>query len=145
MITALWLLVALASPPYARPDPAQVPGVVRPLTQQAICATRWGMDHRVVRRAWKVEAGRRQGIPERDWPQYRLDHLVSRSMGGADDPRNVWWQPLKESRIKDRLEVFFDRAVCDGRVQLQTAQQALRDDWRAAFERYIGPLPEVPR
>ena len=71
-----------------------------------------------------------------------LDHVIALSMGGApDDPMNMWPQPkaslLELAHIpagwsaedKDALEASLHRQVCDRKVSLREAQQAIGSDW----------------
>jgi putative intracellular protease/amidase len=51
---------------------------------------------------------------------------VPRELGGADDERNLWPQPLAEARVKDRQENALHRAVCAGTVTLAAAQAQMR-------------------
>lgn len=121
MIATLLVLLALT-----RPDPALTPGVVRDLTVEQICATTWGHDRRHVTVAMKQRVARAYGLP---WAQRRFmefDHLIPRSLGGADDVRNLWPQPLGAARLKDRREQQLSRAVCVGTVSLEAAQDEMR-------------------
>ena len=55
------------------------------------------------------------------------------------DFRNLWLQPWDgewSAKAKVRLEV--ENLVCAGRVSLETAQEAIRGNWRAAYRRYVG-------
>jgi hypothetical protein len=74
--------------------------------------------------------------------KYELDHYVPLALGGH--PRsedNLWLQPWDgkwSARTKDRLEKKLQVMVCAGRLTLQTARDAVRDGWRAAYRRYLG-------
>ena len=90
---------------------------------------------------------------------FELDHLVGLSIGGApDDPRNLWPQPHFgewTAADKDALEASLHRQVCDRKVPLREAQQAMATDWIAAYEKYMSerakrkrtkqPLPDIRR
>jgi hypothetical protein len=57
------------------------------------------------------------------------------------DPRNLWPEPHRAaggwgSRRKDYLENVLHRLVCAGRLLLDTARQAIAQDWIAAYQRY---------
>lgn len=106
-------------------DPVLTPGVVRPLTRTAICTTRWGLDRRHVTVTMRRAVFAAYGIPWANRGQYELDHLVPRSLGGADDVRNLWPQPWPAAKAKDRVEVRLQRAVCAGTVTLHDAQQQM--------------------
>lgn len=42
---------------------------------------------------------------------YVVDHILPRCAGGADEPSNMQWQPLAESREKDKAEVALCRWI----------------------------------
>ena len=85
---------------------------------------------------------RQYDIPEGDIHEYELDHLIPLSIGGApDDPANLWPQPHQGTWTaddKDALEARIHRLVCDRRVPLAEAQQAMRTDWVAAYRKYMS-------
>jgi hypothetical protein len=73
---------------------------------------------------------------------FERDHLVSLCLGGTDDASNVWYQPIGEARVKDRLEAAVCRLVCDEhRMPLSEAQAGFRTDWRALYRRVFGVDP----
>lgn len=125
-------MIALLLLLLARPDPAVTPGVVRPLTTAQVCQTRWGHDRRHVTAAMKrhiaAAYGRRRAmiVGSRRGPCCEFDHLIPRSLGGADDVRNLWIQNWAEARRKDRVEVALHRAVCRGDLPLAEAQRQMR-------------------
>jgi len=41
------------------------------------------------------------------------------------------------SRVKDALEDHLRRMVCEGRVDLATAQQEISTDWITAYRKYF--------
>lgn len=70
-----------------------------------------------------------------------LDHLESLELGGAPaDPRNLWVEPGKIPNPKDAVENQLHKAVCDHRVTLVAAQQAISSDWTTADVR-LGVSP----
>jgi hypothetical protein len=62
---------------------------------------------------------------------YELDHLVPLEVGGSNDAGNLW--PERNDRShgnsKDTVENRVHAAVCDGRVGLAEAQEAMAVDW----------------
>lgn len=144
----IWLLIAqlsAAAAGYAIPDPTKTPGSITLYTQEQVCAIKWGTDERLVTLAMKRRVAALYGIPESEWPRYRWDHVISRSSAGADTVENLFPQPPDQSKVKDRLEVKFDKMLCTDppQISLAEAQRALREDWRVAYEVYIGPLPPI--
>ncbi len=130
-MTALLLLSQLAMP-----NIILTPGVVRPLALETICATKWGKDHRHVTNAMKRHVAEAYGILWADHGLYEFDHLVPRSLGGADDILNLWPEPWADAHRKDALEVRLSKRVCAGTVPIHEAQQAIRKDWQAADLKY---------
>jgi hypothetical protein len=124
------------------PDPVLTPGLVRPLSRTQICATAWGRDRRHVTARMRRTVAQAYGLTVQAMSACcELDHLIPRSMGGADDPRNLWPQPWPDARQKDRLEVYMDKAVCAGRVSLREAQEMFRTDWRGGYDRHMLTRP----
>ncbi len=74
---------------------------------------------------------------------YELDHLIPISLGGALlDPRDLWLQPRRgqaNAADKNVLAYVLWRLVCERRVPLRTAQQAIRRDWAKAYGTYATP------
>lgn len=52
----------------------------------------------------------------------------------VNDPRNLWVEPQQSPNPKDKVEEQLHQAVCDGRVPLSVAQQALATDWTTALD-----------
>lgn len=121
MLTLLVLQLSLTVP-----NPARTPGVVRPLSLQQICSTRWGKDRRLVTTAMKQQVAAWYGLP---WSQHHtveFDHLIPRSLGGADRVENLWPEVWADARKKDVREAYLSRAVCAGTISLRAAQDEMR-------------------
>jgi len=84
----------------------------------------------------------RRCVPDAHGRRCEIDHLIPRSLGGADVPANLWPQPFGtrpwNAARKDRLEVKLSREVCAGKLALRTARRMLVNDYRIAYRRYIG-------
>jgi len=58
---------------------------------------------------------------------------------GSDDQSNLWPQPRRRieekwnAEAKDRLERLTCDMVCDGQLDIATAQEAFAADWIAAY------------
>lgn len=112
------------------PIPELTPGAIRlEISIQIVCRTKWGRDVRHVtpkmRRA-VCEAYKARRCPGPGW---EIDHRVPRDLGGADEIRNLWPQPIKEARKKDGLEFSIRNAVCRGEMSLVEAQAIFLGDW----------------
>jgi hypothetical protein len=116
-------------------------GVIRPLTKQQICTTKWGLDARHVSAAMKREVFEAAGYPQGNKDPRcpcEIDHIVPRDLGGADDVRNLqvqrYFGPWNAHK-KDRLEVQAHRDVCIGVLSLSEAQSWFLKDWKAAYKK----------
>jgi hypothetical protein len=62
-------------------------------------------------------------------------------LGGAEDIRNLWPQPYNNgvwnARIKDALEDLLRSKVCNGEIDLATAQSEIAQDWVAAYKKHF--------
>jgi hypothetical protein len=92
--------------------------------------------------ARRDEILRRYGLPSGTHPDYEIDHLIPLCLGGSDDPSNLWPQPRRSieetwnAEAKDRLERLMCNMVCDGQIDIATAQEAFATDWIAAYHTY---------
>jgi hypothetical protein len=68
---------------------------------------------------------------------YEVDHLISLELGGANDVRNLWPQPIAEARHKDVLENWLHAQVCVGALTLQDAQHRIATNWVAEYQRMV--------
>jgi hypothetical protein len=140
------LIVSALVSTLAAPTPPLTPGAVRSLTKEQVCSTKWGTDRRHVSNPMRVHVFAAYGIPLTDRSRFEVDHLVPRSLGGADDILNLWPQPYEgvwNARQKDQLEVKLGKLVCAGTLSLRIAQQAIRRDWIAAYQRYVVAAPST--
>lgn len=44
-------------------------------------------------------------------PGWVVDHFIPLCAGGADRPSNMQWQPLAQSRLKDKIEIRYCRCL----------------------------------
>jgi hypothetical protein len=73
-------------------------------------------------------------------PQSRrteLDHLISLELGGSNDATNLWPEYPPTPNPKDKVENALHAAICDGRVKLTAAQNAIASNWETA-EQVLG-------
>jgi hypothetical protein len=79
--------------------------------------------------------------------QYELDYLITPQLGGAPDARNLWPQRYRarvwNAGVKDQLEDLLPRLVCEGRLDLRTAQRDIAADWVAAYRKYFRTASPV--
>jgi anti-sigma factor RsiW len=81
------------------------------------------------------------GIPAAEPSAYEVDYLITPALGGADDIHNLWPQSYAETvwnaQVKDALEDHLRGLVCDGQLDLATAQREIATDWIEAYKRYF--------
>ena len=136
------LAVAPAAQEPALPRPDLTPGAVRRVSVEEVC----GLDESASRPPVAAAVARRvfedYGADYRRAAEYELDFLITPELGGIADARNLWPQPYGATRwnayAKDELELLFRRLVCDGTIDISTAQREMATDWIAAYRRYFA-------
>jgi hypothetical protein len=126
-----------------RPDPQCTPGSFDPAVTQANIQTticRSGYTATVRPSTGETDKAKHTlylayGVPAGTTSE--LDHLVSLELGGANDAANLWPETPPTPNPKDKVENALHAAVCDGRVKLAAAQNAIASDWETA-ERVLG-------
>lgn len=79
--------------------------------------------------------------------EYELDYLITPELGGVPEASNLWperYDSVWNARVKDDLEALLPRLVCDGALDLQTAQREIAGNWIAAYKKHFmtdRPLP----
>jgi hypothetical protein len=151
------LAAAQAADRTGLPNRTMTPGLARTdLTLQQICATTWGSDPRAVTAKMKRDVfgsygfsgnGDARCVSGMLRRRCEIDHLIPRSIGGADDVQNLWPEPyyngVWNATIKDKLEAKMNREVCDTtksltarKSLLRSARRAFMTDWRALYLKY---------
>jgi hypothetical protein len=131
------------------PDPQLTPGATLPVTKADVCAAGTIEAARIVPTAVASEVFAAYGINKPEPRAYEVDYLITPALGGSDNVRNFWPQPYRNTlwnaHIKDALEDHLRRLVCEGRIDLVTAQSEIAHDWIGAYKKYFQttrPLPE---
>jgi hypothetical protein len=131
------------------PDPKLTPGDAFDVTAQELCVTGYSKKVRNVPAEMKREVYREYGITSHASGDYEVDHLISLELGGSNSIKNLWPESHRTSpwnaQVKDRLEGKLHELVCDGKVDLKTAQQAIASNWIEAYQSYVSPKPPVPK
>ena len=82
------------------------------------------------------------GIAHASPRAYEVDYLISPALGGADDIHNLWPQPYSNTvwnaKVKDSLEDHLRQMVCEGSLDLATAQKEIAGNWIEAYKKYFG-------
>jgi hypothetical protein len=128
-----------SSPDTYRPDPACTPGAVDDSVTQdnigsTICTSGYTTKIRPPAEATdKIKADMYRAYDVPDKTASELDHLVSLELGGSNDSRNLWVEPGPLPNPKDTVENTLHKAVCDHKVTLAAAQEAIASNWTTAL------------
>jgi hypothetical protein len=136
-----------------KPKASLTPGETRPITIAEVCRTAQAETitpniteetRRSVFAAYGIDPTRRN--------EFEVDYLITPDLGGAESVRNMWPQPYStrwNARVKDRLEQRLHQLVCNGALDLSTAQHDIAVDWIGAYKKYVGATsaadPNRPR
>jgi hypothetical protein len=122
------------------PDPRLTPGATRPVNLGDVCSMPHEEVVRDVSGSLRQQVFREYGIVNPRAEDYEVDYLIAPGLGGTEDIRNLWPEPSTSSawnaQKKDALEERLHELVCDGELDLHTAQKAIATDWITAYEKY---------
>src|SRR5262249_28241155 len=88
------------------------------------------------------------GITSHQPREYEVDHLISLELGGSNSIKNLWPQSYLtqpyNAHVKDVLENKLHKMVCDGTIDLRTAQREIATNWIEAYRKYVrADIPPV--
>jgi hypothetical protein len=125
----------------ATPNHELTPGATRPVTRNEICSVGYRDMNRMVPSAVQQEVFKKYGIPVALKKDYEVDYLITPELGGADDVQNLWPEPYSSTdwgaHVKDALEDRLHQMVCEGAIDLATAQREMASDWISAYKKYF--------
>jgi hypothetical protein len=133
---------------YVLPDPTCTPGATDPAVTQAtidqtICVSGWTSTVRPPE-GYTENLKREQMLAYGDTNRisdYEEDHLIPLELGGSPtSPQNLWPEPEASPNPKDAVEDAARSAVCDGRMTLAAARQAIAANW-IGFGQRLGVTP----
>jgi hypothetical protein len=123
------------------PNAAWTPGAVQLVSREVVCSASEEAELRPITASAAQEVFNRYGIHEPEPLTYEVDYLIPLELGGSEDPHNLWPQPYSagiwNSHVKDALEDRLRSLVCQGKLDLATAQRDLARDWIAAYKKYF--------
>lgn len=141
---AQWQQLATASVP----NPNLTPGATHPVSIGDVCSMAHEEVVRDVPSGLRQEVFKEYGIVNPRPEDYEIDYLITPGLGGAEDIHNLWPEPSNRSawnaHVKDDLEERLHQLVCDGKLDLPTAQQAIATNWITAYKKYLGNAAAVP-
>ncbi len=125
----------------ALPRRTLTPGSARAVEVADLCATPDLDNDPPVNPSLEQAVFEEYGLPASSEKDYALDYLITPELGGSNNIQNLWPQPYSSTwnaRVKDQLEDHLHDLVCQGKVQLATAQNDMASDWIAAYKRYFN-------
>jgi hypothetical protein len=125
------------------------PGITQENINQTICNPHWSTKSerppKNDTKRLKREGINEYGYSDRNMRDYEEDHLIPLEIGGnPTDPKNLWPESYDPSipdggaHYKDKVEKYLHDQVCDGRMTLAQAQQAIATDWYRVYTSDIG-------
>jgi hypothetical protein len=127
------------------PDPSKTPGDTLDVTKDDVCVSGYSSKVRNVPQEVKNQAYAEYGITHHEPGEYEIDHLISLELGGSNSLKNLWPQSYKtqpwNAHVKDKLENRLHEMICNGEIDMKTAQQEIATDWIAAYKKYVGSEP----
>ena len=147
IVRTAWLrLMAAAAligvPSYAAaqlPSSFQTPGNKSRANEAQVCAADFEASVKPIAKWQRDQALERYGKRPEDFTG-ELDHLIPVSLGGSNDPDNLWPIPTNKDMSpaqKKELDLKLHELVCAKTVKLKDAQDALKKDWVKAYAQYV--------
>jgi hypothetical protein len=134
------------------PNHSLTPGATLPVTTSDVCTVRRREAQHQIPISLQRKVFEEYGMPDARPTDYELDHLITPDLGGSDDLRNLWPEShsatIWNSYVKDALEDRLYQMVCEGSLDLPTAQHDIATDWIAAYKKYFNtdrPLSDQSR
>jgi hypothetical protein len=125
----------------AVPNPNLTPGATVLVDRGDVCQES-NTKNKVVPVALQRKVFEEYGISGADPRAYEVDYLVTPALGGADDIHNLWPHSYSatvwNASVKDALEDRLREMVCDGQLDLVTAQREIATNWIAAYKKYFN-------
>jgi anti-sigma factor RsiW len=125
---------------FAAPNPALTPGAAVLETPKELCREP-RPKNKEVDSALRRRVFEEYGVSDAPAQAYEVDYLITPALGGADDIRNLWPHSYANTewnaKVKDELEDKLRELVCQGQVDLSTAQREIAGNWIEAYKKYF--------
>jgi hypothetical protein len=122
----------------SEPRNTLTPGETRAITVSDVCRAESGTP--IVPVSLQQKVFQEYGIAAARPNTYEVDYLITPELGGANSIRNLWPEPYStvwNAHVKDALEDRLHDLVCQGKVDLPTAQREIATDWIGAYKKYF--------
>jgi hypothetical protein len=121
------------------PSAFQTPGNKSKASEAQVCAADFEASVKPMAKWQRDQALERYGKRPEDFTG-ELDHLIPISLGGTNDPENLWPLPANKDMgpaEKKALDQKLHQLVCDKTLKLKDAQDAIKKDWVKAYNQYV--------
>jgi hypothetical protein len=121
------------------PSSFQTPGNKGKANEAQICAADYEASVKPVAKWQREQALERYGKRPEDFTG-ELDHLIPISLGGSNDPDNLWPLPANKEmgpEQKKALDAKLHELVCNKTIKLKDAQDSVKKDWVKAYNEYV--------
>ena len=122
------------------PNPSLTPGATVLVSEREVCREA-GVKNKAVPVALQRKVFDEYGIGSMEPGAYEVDYLITPALGGADDIHNLWPQSSRSTawnaQVKDALEDHLRDLVCEGQLDLATAQREIAGNWIEAYKKYF--------
>ena len=125
------------------PDPACSPGSVLTTDIKTICTVGYTKTVRDVSTATKKKVFQEYNIPWSTHSNYEVDHIISLELGGSNDISNLFPESYlikNGARVKDVLENYLHKQVCNGSMTIAEAQIEISSDWLTYYTAMLNPV-----
>jgi len=125
------------------PRPNLTPGAVSTMSVSEVCSASIEDQHKVlvIPASVKEQVFREYGMSAAKPQNFEVDFLITPQLGGSNDIRNLWPEPYHapvwNAHVKDQLEDLLRDKVCNGEMDLSTAQHEIAADWILAYKKYF--------
>ena len=124
----------------AVPNPSLTPGATVLMSPVELCGAP-NVNNKAVPVALRRQVFAEYGITTAEPRAYEVDYLITPALGGADDIHNLWPQSYSNTvwnaQVKDALEDHLHHMVCEGNLDLATAQREIAVNWIEAYKKYF--------
>jgi hypothetical protein len=124
------------------PNPSLTPGETLPVSKSEVCQANTKGDNQEVPNDLRQAVFTEYGLNNNSRNAYEVDFLITPALGGSASIRNLWPEPYNSrswnAHTKDILEHRLRTLVCDGELDLATAQRDIATNWVEAYKKYVG-------
>jgi hypothetical protein len=134
-------VILMIQQPRVIPNPALTPGEALPVSKSEVCEGKTNADNQNVPDDLREAVFTEYGLNHAPRTAYEVDFLITPALGGSASIRNLWPEPYNSrawnAHTKDVLERRLHTMVCNGEIDLGTAQREIATNWVEAYKKYV--------